>query len=633
MNARWLISVLFALLLPLCLNTDAAEKSSASAAPKQRKNWKDRWVLLMYGNRDLERDRDAWPEMQRRIRRAAKAGYNGIVYADRDEYWYKGKAAELWRKRLGELRKLTTSLNMKFIVHCVPAKGGGTPEMGSSFPVKDAPLIVKNGVLVPVRTASIENGSFEQFQGNVPAHFELPEAGKHAFIHQTNPAHDGKTSVRVQNFHEVRGRLAMPVQTVKVKPFQHYRVSFWLKISKDFKGNLKIMARVPGEGDRDRDIVCQERQVGRRTPRGKWFRVVSTFNSWNNNQVQLLVGPINWGRKGRGMYWLDLVEIEHVPFLNVNRRAELPNVLKGEDGTVYVEGNDYARIVDPKFGRARPTRPGKFGVWHEHPRIKILPGSAIKEGQKLLYTGYHVALEGKWFGKTPSLASDMVFDMYAEQARILREVAHPDGYLIWFDEMRTGGWEPNELKYKTCGELINAALKRTYDIVMREGGGKPIYTWHDMLSPGHNARANYHLLRNTAEGAGKDLPKGLGIWVWGSGRNKLDDLPFFAKQGLRQMICTYYDTSNIRKQYLDWMRTLDETGVEVGGVVYSSWGKGKSKPGGGFADLESSPKSGGARAESHAVNRRRVHISRPEAAQGTGEGRDEESPQLSERRC
>jgi hypothetical protein len=585
--AKRSLAVLLASVVLSVSAASAADAPEAAPSPKGRKDWQVRWVFLHYGNGELEKDPAIWEQMQQIVRRAAAVGYNGVVFADRDEYWYTGKLTNLWRQRLGELRQLTSSLNLKFVVHCVPAKGGGTSEMGSSVLVREAPLVVRDSVLVPVKTAAITNGSFEEFEGNTPTGFGLPEAGRTAFIDRTTTAQDGQTCIRVQNFENVRGRLAMPKQTVAVKPFQHYRVSFWLKISQDFNGTLKIMALVPGEGGNDRDIVCQEPPLGRKTPRGEWFKVVADFNSWNNDKVSLLVGPIKWGEDAKGTYWLDHVDIEDVPFLNVNRRADLPSELKGADGTVYAEGKDYARIADPRFPAVGPKSEQQgFANRQEHPVIEILPGSSIKEGQRLLYTGYHVALEGEYLSKTPSLTCDMVFDMYAEQARILRQVADPDGYLLWFDEMRTGGWEPKDLEYPTCGELINAAIMRTYEIVMREGGGKPVYTWHDMLSPSHNARPNYYLLRNTAEGAGKDLPKGLGIWVWGGGRKGADHLKFFGQQGLHQIICTYYDSPDIEQQYMQWMSEIEKAKVNVDGVVYSTWGKGKSKPGGGFADLE-----------------------------------------------
>jgi hypothetical protein len=138
------------------------------------------------------------------------------------------------------------------------------------------------------------------------------------------------------------------------------------------------------------------------------------------------------------------------------------------------------------------------------------------------------------------------------------------------------------MNYETCGKLINAALKRTYAIVLREGAGKPVHTWHDMLTPTHNAHDDYYLLRNTAAGAGEDLPKELCIWVWGGGRKGADHLGFFAKQGLHQILCTYYDTSNIQAQYQRWMTEIDKAGVDVDGVVYSSWGT----PDGPFEKLE-----------------------------------------------
>jgi len=577
---RWLT---ITLLLTLAGHALAVE----DPLPTQRKDWKVRWLLLKYWGNELREKPETWPAVQRYVRRADEAGYNGIVFMTRAK-WFRGEHAALWQQRLGELGKLVKSLGMQWLVTCVFAKGGGTAEMAESFPVRDAPLVVKDGVLVPVPTAEIRNGSFEEFEGDIPTGFSLPEAGKHAFIDQTGQAYDGETCIRVENFEEVRGRLAMPVQRVAVKPFHQYRVSFRLKISDDFKSNVIVMALVPGEGGKDRDICYQQPIVGRKPPRNKWFSKAATFNSWDNEKVSLLVGPINWGKGTKGTFWLDDIRITDVPFLNVNRRPELPNKITDLVGRAYKEGRDYARIMDPKCGWAwGPKSPNHYGVRQGHPEIAVLPGGALREGQKVLYTGYHIGLYGRYYGKTPSLTYDGVFKMYADEVRTLRRAADPDGYLIWFDEMRVGGWEPKSLEFETCGQMINAALQRTYQIVMREGGGKPIHSWHDMFTPTHNARANYYLMRNTCEGAGKNLPKGLNIWIWGGGSKGAEHMKFFAKQGLRQIFCTYYDTPRIDKQYQGWMKAMDALGADadrlVDGVVYSTW---SGKGGDGFEDIE-----------------------------------------------
>ena len=122
-------------------------------------------------------------------------------------------------------------------------------------------------------------------------------------------------------------------------------------------------------------FVSRNRASEERHLRNEWFKVQATFNSWDNERVELLVGPINWGEDTRGSFWLDDVQIEDVPFLNVNRRVELPNQIVGEEGRVYVEGTDYARIVDPNLGLAwGPDKPGRFGVRQPHPAIRVLPG-------------------------------------------------------------------------------------------------------------------------------------------------------------------------------------------------------------------------------------------------------------------
>ena len=261
---KWICCTILLVLATTC-NEFALGGGAEQQLGRQRHEWDVRWVLLKYGNGELVKEPDvAWEEMRRHVHRAAKAGYNGIVFADRDENWYQGENSAFWRQRLAELRKLTRSLGMQLLCACVPAKGGGTAEMAESFPVHDARMVIQDGVFAPVNTAIIRNGSFEQFEGNTPAHFKLPEAGKHAFVELEAKAQDGVASLRVENFGDVRGRLAMPVQTVVVKPFHQYRVSFWMKISEDFSSTIRVMARVPGDGGKDRDICHQEPSIGRR---------------------------------------------------------------------------------------------------------------------------------------------------------------------------------------------------------------------------------------------------------------------------------------------------------------------------------------------------------------------------------
>ena len=188
------------------------------------------------------------------------------------------------------------------------------------------------------------------------------------------------------------------------------------------------------------------------------------------------------------------------------------------------------------------------------------------------YSGYHVGLYGRYYGKTPSMTSDLVFDMYAEQVRILRRAADPDGYLIWFDEMRVGGWEPEALKYETCGELINAAVKRAHAIVLREGGGKPVHCWHDMLTPTHNAHEDYYLLRNTAAGAGDDLPKDLRIWIWGGGDDGAEHLSSSQSRACTRSSAPTTIRLTFSSNTMSGCESWTLQAWKPMGVVYSTWG-------------------------------------------------------------
>src|SRR5207248_6137571 len=75
------------------------------------------------------------------------------------------------------------------------------------------------------------------------------------------------------------------------------------------------------------------------------------FNSGENDRVQLV--------RGEGVK----ATIEEVGPVNVLRRSGTPFRAEGEDGTLYEEGRDFARVVDPLVEQVRQT--GRFSAFHD----------------------------------------------------------------------------------------------------------------------------------------------------------------------------------------------------------------------------------------------------------------------------
>src|SRR5207302_7288640 len=90
-----------------------------------------------------------------------------------------------------------------------------------------------------------------------------------------------------------------------------------------------------------------------------WKHYDLVFNSLENSVGNLYVG--SWSGRDGKMWWDDL-SIEEIGLVNVLRRPGCPVTVRGENGTAYEEGRDYAKIVDPQL------HPWK--AYHEAPRIK-----------------------------------------------------------------------------------------------------------------------------------------------------------------------------------------------------------------------------------------------------------------------
>ena len=74
--------------------------------------------------------------------------------------------------------------------------------------VKDALFVARDGVagFVADSPAKLENGSFEQFQGDRFTAFDKQdEPGKKTFV-DTSISHSGKASLRIENYGDDQGR-------------------------------------------------------------------------------------------------------------------------------------------------------------------------------------------------------------------------------------------------------------------------------------------------------------------------------------------------------------------------------------------------------------------------------------------
>ena len=551
--------------------------------------WQKRWVYIA-GNLCFDEN---IPKIDNLLRRASKAGYTGVLYADMNMLsWWKLEYAERWRVNAAVLRKATADLNLG-LVFCVFPFGYSDAllfndvNLAAGMPIKNASLVRSDGLLVPVQTAAFRNGSFEEYRGDRASGYLLQDnPGRSSFI-DTKIFKEGRASLRFENVGAVNkhghGRI---FQRIAVKPWQQYRIRVWMKtehLTADFvrlialagrrpmltgkllppvvlagSRALQIQALVVPEGDRFRYIYSA------RDVTTDWVEQAVTFNSLDNTSVTIGLGV--WGGK-TGTVWWDDLRIDAVPTLNVLRRSSVPLTIFDASGAAYQEESDFDSIADPGLGMC--PRRGAYDTRHEPPRIHVPEGSRIENGERVSLSCYHTAIvyEGQ---VGCSLSDPKVFELCTEQIRRTEEALSPDGYFMSHDEIRCAGWEPEETKnFRTSGELLAYNIRRCYEIVSGESGGKPVYVWSDMFDPNHNARAKYLLVNNTIAGSWNGLNPNITVMQWGTQIDAAAGLRFFSRRGNKLMIATYYD-GDVEQDYTIWKKfTAGVPGII--GVMYTTW--------------------------------------------------------------
>lgn len=348
---------------------------------------------------------------------------------------------------------------------------------------------------------------------------------------------------------------------LKVRPFQHYKVTF--KLEGKYEGDADELIRATG--------VESKRWLSRGTPHlegaasGK--PVVYTFNSLDSNEVRFRINP--------GAAKVSDLKIELAGTLLIARRPLIPLTVTSEDGkTVYEEGKDFKELRDADM--LKKPFDGEFTVERAPAAIELAEGSRIKDGDKLkvsFWHGYRTGTDQDGI----SMEDPKTMEILQIDLKNCIKVWKPDAFMLNYDEIRVAGWEPMpDGKAIKPGELLAKHFKGMYDLVRKEVPGAKIYTWSDMFTPFHNARpfaekGYYYLVNGNWDGSWEGVPKDVIILNWYS--PKPDGMKFFADRGNPQVICGYYDgrsDDKMKNNIGNWMKV--SAGVPgVLGFMYTTW--------------------------------------------------------------
>ena len=534
---RQFLIVLFALILITSQRVNAFE---------------DRFVWVFGWN--LSRDSDV-EQINRVLEHGAKHGINGAVLSAGMDSMTRQNAA--YFRRLDEVKKTCERLKIELI----PAGfsvGYGSSALGvnkmlaEGVPVENAAFIVHgdHASLVSDET-HIANGDFEKFKGDRFDGFQLQEPpGVTSFV-DTQVHHGGRAAIRLENFTANpygHGRL---MQKLALHPHRCYRMTLWVKTEGLEPPDAFRVTALAGK----RDLAPR---IFRVRPTQDWRKITMLINSLDETSINLYTGV--WGAKG-GKLWLDDWTIEEVGPINVLRRPGTPVTVKSDDGsTTFVEGRDFAPLIDPDFSFGNVDRPAAT--------LRLLPGSRIHDGQRLSVSWYHPMTinDGQI---TVCMAEPQLYEIFDREAAALAEHMHPKRTLLNMDEIRMGG-TCEACRGHDMAELLGQCITKQVEILRKHMPGVQVYIWSDMLDPNHNAHDNYYLVKGSFAGSWNHMPKDLTIAVWG-GPARPKSVQFFAQQGCNELIACYYDADNL-DHVKDWLKAADGL-TNIRGFMYTPWQK------------------------------------------------------------
>lgn len=519
-----------------------------------------RWLYLMT---NLQVNENV-PKAEELLRRAAKAGYNGVALAD-----YKlnilDRVPDHYFKNAGQFKATADELGIAVIPAVAPfgySEGilAHDPNLAEGLPARDVPLRVvgDHAELNPTLGDALPGGSFEKHNGDAFTGWDFQdEPGKMSFA-DTAVHHGGQSSLRFDDpaKNNPQSGNARVSKLVKVHPWGQYHASIWIK-AQGFETAHDVHAFALDKSGRK----LSHSNLGVK-PDQDWTEHHIVFNSLDNDEVRFYVGA--WTARS-GKLWLDDAKLEETAFVNLLRRPGCPLKIAGENGTVYTEGKDFVALRDTRMGTT--PWPGSFDVYHEPPKLAIPRGSRIKPGDKLKASYFHAVTI--YDNQVPcSLAEPKVFEVLRDQVTRVEELFHPKIYLLSHDEIRVANWTDDELKPgRSAGELLAENVRRCVEVVRRINPSARLCFWSDMFDPHHNAVKNFYLVNGDLAGSCEGLPKDAIILNWNSAKPR-ESLPFFANHGHEQVLAGYYDgrADSIRS----WL-AAGEGMPKIEGAMYTTW--------------------------------------------------------------
>ena len=514
--------------------------------------YEDRWF---YVARNLRTDQEL-ADVEELVRTAGKVNLNGMLFACGVE-GYAGWEPER-KARLAQLKK-TCDANGVEIIPIIWSIGYGTmlgrnPNFVEGLPCKDIPYIVKGrkAFLNSHDKLVIENGDFEQHDGDKFAWKGWIDAlGTRSFA-DTTVAHGGKCSVRLEKFSDDKhghGRVCM---FVKLTPNRRYRLRLFAKSEGLVPNKGRFMLQFYGRNGSQKAAVTPDI-----APTQDWKEYSLVFSNGDMAEGNLYVGM--WGGV-EGKLWIDDITLEADGVSDVIRRDGTPFTVKNaKSGEIYEEGRDYAKVE----GLKRLSSNAKESLVLDLPQ-----GSRIQDGDELLISFYQPARASAHQYST-CMSEPALYDEFRDSAKQIMLALNPRKWFLSMDEVRAGGTcAACEARHTDMAHILGDCITKQRAIIKEVRPDAEIYIWSDMLDPKHNAHDNYYNCKGTFEGSWNLIPKDIIISCWYH-KIREDSMSFFEKLGFRTQAAAYYDVDSLDSSR-EWLETCNHT-KNCTGIMYTSW--------------------------------------------------------------
>jgi len=481
-------------------------------------------------------------QMIARFPAAQAAGYNGVVCS-----------ADVAKEKVAEFKAAAKRYGLD--IFCTVMGGAHDRNYVEGVPVKDALYVVHGGTAIhqPDNPTQVQNGDFEAQTDNKFLGWGWQDDVGVTTFADHDVVHGGKTSLRMESIGKNKNGLCRIVQPLKLQPHRQYHISVWIKTENLSPAvpEIKVLTSTP-QG-------CVSWQTFHVDATQDWKQVDLVFNSFDETAANMYLGF--WGGKS-GKIWLDDLKVDEIGLVNVLRRPGCPVTVRGEDGTAYVEGQDYEKISDPQFH--------PWIAWRgASPTIKLTSGSRIKDGRRLRVSYYHpVTIYEDRINFC--LSEPKIFDDWKEDIKRANELLHPAGFFMEHDEIRCmNQCAQCRSMNMTAGELLAWNVHKAAAIIRDIRPDASIWVWNDMFDPMHNAIDHYYAVNGTLAGSWKGLDKDVGIVNWNGGLMG-KNCQFFADLGLKQILSGYYDgdeNGDAIRQWMDGAKSVPN----VVGAMYTTW--------------------------------------------------------------